>query len=346
MSEIILPIGRGKERIKQLENFALKIRGLAEDIGFKISSRGWCYQLEGMGLINKNQFNWVQKLINECRKKGLVAWDFVMLDKSRSFSCIDSLDERPREYIQSWIDYVKKINRNYDGVDFWEGQKYYIQMMVEKIDLVTLFMPVCEKYHIPVANTKGWSDIGQRVRMIWRFKRAEEKGIIPVLLYCGDFDPAGVLISDMIRKNLTDLKKITGWLPVNLVINRFGLNYDFIEKAGLTWIDNLMTGSGKDLGDSRHPNYNDYNIPVWIEKYGRRKVEANALVVRPDLARGLCEKAVNGYVRKKAIGNFNDRVEESRQKVLGIMEDIGMIDCLDEAGEELKNHNDDEEDEE
>ena len=46
------------------------------------------------------------------------------------------------------------------------------------------------------------------------------------------------------RKNLEDLSGAVGWTPENLVIIRFGLDADFIDRHRLTWIDNLETSSG------------------------------------------------------------------------------------------------------
>ena len=60
------------------------------------------------------------------------------------------------------------------------------------------------------------------------------------------------------RKNLNDLINISwsdgeeGYDPINLNIERFGLNYDFIVANKLSWIDNLITASGKDLADPSH----------------------------------------------------------------------------------------------
>ena len=42
--------------------------------------------------------------------------------------------------------------------------------------------------------------------MMRRFlKRQSSQGQQPVLLYCGDFDPAGLLIADTMRANLAEL---------------------------------------------------------------------------------------------------------------------------------------------
>src|SRR5690606_38765788 len=105
-----------------------------------------------------------------------------------------------------------------------------------KVDLVTLFSPVCKKYKIPIANSKGWSSMLQRAEYARRFQEARDKGLKCVLLYCGDHDPDGLRIGEFLRKNLQDLNDIKwedgeiGYDAKDLIIDRFGLNYDFIEK--------------------------------------------------------------------------------------------------------------------
>ena len=62
----------------------------------------------------------------------------------------------------------------------------------------------------------------------------------------------------MLRQNLRDLAVAVGWSPDedDLTIERFGLNYDFIESNRITWVDGLKTGGGLDLED---PNHKDHN---------------------------------------------------------------------------------------
>src|ERR1700730_4722081 len=50
------------------------VKELAASLGFRVSSRGWCYVLEEHGLL-KGDFDAAQKLINECRKSGLLPLD-------------------------------------------------------------------------------------------------------------------------------------------------------------------------------------------------------------------------------------------------------------------------------
>ena len=98
-----------------------------------------------------------------------------------------------------------------------------------------------------------------------------------------------------------ELQKATGWNPKNLIFDRFGLNLDFIKKQNLTWIDNLLSGSGK------KPNYSKPYIKKWIKDYGERKVEANALVVNYTISQFLCITAIEKYLRRNADFHFKQK---------------------------------------
>ena len=228
-----------------LKKFAEHLLIIQRKIGFKISSRGWAYQLEQERLINKSEFNKVENLINKCRKKGILPIDFTAEEEGRKFSCVEHPNRNtPIQDMKEWIECAMNSERYYTP-NWWTGEKFYIQMLVEKIDLKTLFMKVCNKYHIPIATSKGWSSMLQRAIYAKRFKQAEKKGLKCVLLYCGDHDPDGLRISQFIEKNLVDIKNIKwtdgteGYDPCNLEIVRFGLNKDFIEKFSLTKMDRI-----------------------------------------------------------------------------------------------------------
>jgi hypothetical protein len=150
-----------------------------------------------------------------------------------------------------------------------------------------------------------------------RFEEHESDGRQCVLLYCGDFDPAGLLISDSLRSNLEDLSEAVGWDPKDLIIKRFGLNYDFINEQGLSWIDGLETGSGRSLADPKHPDHYKPHVQEYMRLYGVKKVEANALVIRPEAGRKLCEKAILEWIEdgEEAVDRHEDELEDSRQEL-------------------------------
>lgn len=360
--EFKMPMSRGNRRLEELRDFAIALIKFQAGVPFRISSRGWCYQLEGFKVITKDNFDRVEGLINECRQYGLIPIDFVAEEEGRQFSGIETkTNMTPAEWLKGYLETALQCEKYYtpewwtaikdlDGNIVIEAEEYYIQMIVEKIDLKTMFSPVCEKYHIPIATTKGWSSMLQRAEYAKRFKLAEEKGLKCVLLYCGDHDPDGLRISDFLRSNLQDLRHIRwndetqGYDPRNLQIDRFGLTYEFIEENNLTWIDNLITSSGKSLASPSHPNYNMDYVQNYLSEIGERKCEANALIVDPEAAQALCRNAITKYLGEDALDRFKKRfnrvakiIKSAREKTeleSAVNFALEQIDELPEAEEE------------
>jgi hypothetical protein len=241
--------------------------------------------------------------------------DICCEDSKRQFKCVEEIDHKtPEEFARFHLDQLRHVPNHYAPFSFWDEQDCYVQMLVEKIDLRLLFRPVCELFHVPIANMGGWADLHVRAAMMRRFAQWEARGKRCVLLYAGDFDPGGVLISDTLMSLMVEVSRAVGWNPENVRIDRFGLNQDFIEEYGLSWIDGLVTGSGRDLADPRHRDHNKRYVQEWLEAIGPRKVEANALVVTPDAGRELCRQAITRYVPADAPAQFESRLELPRRK--------------------------------
>jgi hypothetical protein len=325
----------------QLQDFCDTVESLSRKIGFKVSSRGWGYIMEQEGWITKDQFDKIEDIINRARKNGMLPVDFVAEESARAFSEIHVPSESSyEEHIISWLEAALESDR-YFTPDWWDDEEYYIQMVVEKIDLVTLFQPICRDYHIPIGNSKGWSSILQRADYSRRFKQAQDKGLKCVLLYCGDHDPDGLRISDTLRKNLEDVKDVQwsdgemGYDPEDLEIFRFGLDYQFIVKNKLTWIDNLITGSGKDLNSPQHPNFHLPYLKEYKKKVGVRKCEANSVVIIPELGRKLCEDAIIKYLGDDAKRRFQRKRQRVRDQIIEIMDEVEVKEPIEAAIKKL-----------
>ncbi|MBK1619826.1 hypothetical protein CKO42_15520 [Lamprobacter modestohalophilus] len=330
MSSITLPVRqRGRQSAQasaryqdQLEAFAAAILQIRSRLDFEVSSRGWCYVLEAEAGLLKSDFDQAQEIINECRKRGILPLDICAIDEARSFSNLEVIDDdTPEDYVESVRSSVHWMVDRYTPLSFWDGQAFFVQMVVEKIDLKSLFASICGRYCIPLANAKGWSDLHLRADMMRRFQEHEREGRQGVLLYCGDHDPAGLRISASLRANMAELSgAIGGWSPERIIVDRFGLNSDFIGQHNLSWIDNLKTGSGKDLADPRHKDHKQPYVQNYLREFGARKVEANALVTRPEAGRALCKKAVCQYIDADADTHYSERLEPFRAEARRIFE--------------------------
>ncbi len=325
------------------KEFAMFLQKIQRKIDFKVSARGWAYTLETERLINKDQFDKVNNIINSCRRKGYLPIDFVAEETARAFTGVEKPTKRTvlKDYGE-WLEAAKNCAEYYTP-DWWHDEHYYIQMLVEKVDLVTLFEPICAEYHIPIANARGWSSMLQRAEYAKRFAKAHENGLECVLLYCGDHDPDGLRISEFIRNNLADLKNVRwkdgtkGYDPDELIIDRFGLNYDFIKSNNLTWIDNLITGSKKDLASPSHKNFKMPYVQAYLKKYGARKCEANAVVTMPTEARELVRDVIENYVGTDALDRFEVKRQAVRDELAEEIEETGVGRLIDDALEIINN---------
>ena len=240
----------------KLKKFCDTILQIRSTLDFAVGSRGWCYLLEPHGLA-KGDFDNAQELITECRKSGDLPLDICAEDASRRTVGIEEIDDLDVADKAKYLifDLINNAHDAYLPISLWDDLDVYVEVAVEKLDLRNLFAPVCRELHVNITNFKGWSDVNSRAAMMKRFKQHEAAGRKCILLLCGDHDPGGYDITNTMHKNLKDLAGAVGWDPSNLKIIRFGLNEDFIDDNGLTWIHNLETSTGGHLDDPDHKDH-------------------------------------------------------------------------------------------
>lgn len=314
--------GDKEEYARQLQVFAEDIKEVQRGLDFHMSARGWCYNLEPYGL-EKGNFRDGEKWIRQCRVRGLLEPGFILEDESHKVE--QQLDEGQsvEDYIymqyemwQEAEEYFSGSWEFYKGISFWENKDYYLQLLVEKVDLKSLFRSICNKYRIPMANLRGWGSLEQKAVIAKNFELAEEEDKEPILLVCTDFDPPGLCISKVLKGDFEELSTFTGWEPVNLKIERIGLDYKFIQQNNLTWVENLKTASGKDMTSSTHETWqkNKYRIHEYIAKYGKRKCEANSIVVAPELGREMLQDVIDKWLGKDAYENYEEHLEAGQER--------------------------------
>lgn len=263
-------------------------------LGFAPVARSWLYALESEGIITKGDFTWASKWLADRRKEGLIPFELVGADTTRALTGSDIYDEEetPREYINRQLRKSLEQAKHYWPSSYWKHQTYYPIIWTEKRDLIKLFEPELPNAVRRFAS-KGQADVNSRVALLEECQWAEENDLEPVILYCGDHDPMGVKMSDAIVDNLMPLAKVLDWehgLELMVCagrIVRFGLNAEFIDNAGLLWIDGLETSSGGDLADPSHTCHSFPYVQDYLREFGTRKVEANALIANPTAARAL-----------------------------------------------------------
>jgi hypothetical protein len=170
-------------------------------------------------------------LLTDARYAGLVSWD-----------AIEDRVRRPT----IWQDYdnlreaVDRLIRTY-RLPRWRGQKYYVELWVEKEALAGQMEPIANEFHVTLMANKGYSsasamyDSAQRIMQesnqieseYWDENKDDGREREPVILYVGDHDPSG---EDMVR----DLeKRLVEFGVQNLTFTKLALTMEQVQRYKL-----------------------------------------------------------------------------------------------------------------
>ena len=300
------------------------IERLSEDTGYKFGPRGWAYYAEGLGLITKGEFARFEKLLTDMRKDGELDPDVIEPDASRMATEVydfDRADDTPEQRAQLAIDEISGRLREWAGsyfeTGYWDDLDYYVEMIVEKKDLVQIFSTTAEHYNIRITNGKGDTDIHTRLAMLKRFRDHSYEGRRCVLLAIGDHDPKGLHIVEGLHKTFMSCANIKGlnWRRPEFDVVNIGLTEEQIIRLDLMKIENLETGGGRDLSDRSHPDHFKPYVQNYIERFGVWKCEANALVGNPVEARAVLEEAINQFIPAGHPAEIDERNEPGQEQV-------------------------------
>ena len=312
-------IARYRKRLKDFANDILWIDS-QRSVKMRFSTRGWCYILEGENKISKQQFPGCSSAIVDCRKIGFIPRGFIAPDQdtTRHFTGIH-IASNPRAQIMNLKSDIKQVIENMasKSTEYWVGEKYFVVLLAEKGDLIRLFRPIADEYHVPVVSTKGWYTVEHREEVAILGQRTETLGLQLVLLMFYDHDRTGLQMTDKYRKNLVDMEEGTGWSPDKIIIHRFGLNKEDIDKHGLVWIRDTKKWAKKTYLPMEKKKKKEISDSAYERKFGRLKCEANAILKSDEtLAVGqlLCRNAIEKYYGKDALKRFRKKEEASREK--------------------------------
>ena len=344
---------RRKEYEHEMTFFRQWMQQTVNNLGFSPGSRSWCYLFEDAHFIQKGEFSKATQWLSDARQnfnsegKPFIPSRLVANDEARAMTGYDAHDKEDtaRDYINRQIHNMQKQARLWWPASFWKYQHTYPILWTEKADLVKLFEPAMHRA-IKRFTGKGWADMNSRLNVVREVVWARENHLTPVILYCGDHDPVGLQISDKIRNNLRPIAKVllaeqdfnhnsvtARYDMEDLEIVRFGLNADFIEDNDLLWIDGLETSSGKDLADQKHRDHNKPHVQDYLAEFGARKVEANALITRPEAAKQLITDVLDEYIDEEGIERWeNENKEASKEATEKVEHLIKMLTFLDTQG--------------
>ncbi|RLB81450.1 MAG: hypothetical protein DRH17_09130, partial [Deltaproteobacteria bacterium] len=180
---------------------------------------------------------------------------------------------------------------------YWKGQKYFVELWIEKDALRGFFEPYARRYRVNLVVCRGYPSVT-------RLREAKEQRHVPsdvkyVVLYFGDFDPSG---EDIFRWINEELK------PYNIEVHKVALTKEQVIRYKLPPM----------IPKKSDPRYKKY-----VAKYGEVAVELDAL--HPAILRDIIRKSILKYmdIHKRLEVEIGEGIEYEAYRVVDeVLRDI------------------------
>jgi len=284
MKEAFIEHRFNKQSLKLLEVIN-SILDEYRNLGYRLSVRQLYYQGVSRDYIENSarSYKRIVVLVSDARQAGLVDWDMIE-DRGRE-TVVNNHWSSPAEIIRTAAQQF--------GIDRWEGQPCYVEVMVEKDALSGILEPVCRKLDIRFTANKGYSSSSAMYEAGRRYSIALDRGLDAHLLYLGDHDPSGI---DMTRDIRDRLDMFTYGRPIE--IHRLALNIDQVK----LW-----------QPPENPAKENDRRYRSYKEKYGKSSWELDA--VEPRKLVELVEEAVRRLIDPISWQKVEKKESEMRQEL-------------------------------
>ena len=251
-----------------------------------LTIRALHYQLVSRGMTNDMQhYKRVVSATGIARWDGRIAFD-AFSDRERSMA---SSTKGEPVYLEDEIATGKAQVRAWMNAFYrnrWENQPYYPEVFLEKKALEGVFYKTCKSHDVALGACKGYPSLTFLHEASIRFKQAEERGKLPVIIYFGDYDPSGEDIPRALKENLEALGCST------IEVRRVALN----ENQVIQW---KLPPAPTKATDTRSVNWT-----------GIGQVELDA--VRPEKLLSLLESAIADIFDQNLYQELLDEEEEQR----------------------------------
>lgn len=272
------PRGRTLALIEKCE----EIINSYSDIG-SLTLRQLYYQLVANNIVvnTERSYKNVGNLLSKARLAGLIDWDAI---EDRGRQPHQAADWKS---IQDRVDSALATYR----LPRWVGQKYYVELWVEKDALSSVLWPLASEFHITLMVNKGYSS---QSAMYSAAQRILENDKDTVVFYLGDHDPSG---EDMVRDIRERLEMFTKD-NVSLEVNKLA----------------LTTAQVRQYRPPPNPaKLTDTRAAAYIAKHGRSSWELDAL--NPRLLQQIVRNALSAVVDKPKMNAIIKRENSDKEKL-------------------------------
>lgn len=295
-----------------LVQYADKIIKEYQEQNLSLTLRQLYYQLVSRDVIpNKvEEYNRLGDVVSRGRRGGFLEWGAIE-DRIRR-------PQVPQEF-DSLEDLLDVATRAY-RLPRMKGQRFHVELWVEKDALAGVLAPIANEYHIPLMVNRGYSstsamkEAGERVRETCLRMRAEEA----IIFYLGDFDPSG---EDMVRDISDRLGEYMneGRLVIKDDTAKHGMRLESRHErySRASWVDLRVEKIGltmEQIQEHRPPpnpaKQNDPRFKKFKEEHGDQSWEVDALP--PTVLRDIIVEALEGVIDLETMEEV--KIQEMRDK--------------------------------
>lgn len=131
-------------------------------------------------------------IVNDGRLAGFIDWD--------------AIEDRTRNLVSNshWLSpgsIVRACAQQF-RVDLWEGQRFYVEVWLEKEALVGVIEETCETLDVPFFACRGYPSQSEMHSAALRLIDKEEEGLETIIFHLGDHDPSGIDMTRDIRERM------------------------------------------------------------------------------------------------------------------------------------------------
>jgi hypothetical protein len=246
-----------------------------------ITGRGVGYKLFTQKLIpsmSRRDMKPVYRLLLKAREEDIIPWEWIV-DETRQLEKVSAWDD-PAEFVRT----VSQAYRR----DFWTRQPSRVEVWSEKGTVRGLLDPTLDEYGVGFRVLHGFSG-ATTVNGVAQ----DQDGRELVILYCGDFDPSGMWMSEEDLPNRFE---------------KYGGDHVAIERIALTRDDCTALPSFP-ASDKKKDSRHDW----FVRNFGKTCWELDAM--DPNDLRAKVDEAIRGHIEWEQWGR-DDIINRAEQRSL------------------------------
>lgn len=271
-----------KPRNREILKYITKLLASYSKQGISLTIRQIYYKVISKKYLTevKDPYNTLSVLLTKARDAGLLDWNAI-IDRTRT----------PIKHSE-WrnINALLKTGLNAYRLHRWESQANYIEVITEKDTLYSALEPITNRYHVRLNVFRGNGSTTAVRDLANRILKAEAKNLTPTLVYIGDFDPSGRAMVKNIKERVTFYTR-----KEHCPVLDVALTMEQIEAEHLKPI---------------HVNKKDNNAAEYIEQYGDRAWEVDAL--EPKILTDVVRRTILKYIDCKKMDAVIAREKEDK----------------------------------